>query len=351
MYFMGWDYDQRSILKTTKLIKKASELIKILTKIPLFRTITFLDQYKLPEEINFNPKNEPNLQSHQKVIDFDITEGSIVFLLNDGSVYVRGDNYRSQLGFPNSKFHIFEPTLLNLDETINKVSCGFNFTLFKTTNNKIFGTGAVENSQFALLNRDLKGNFNEKTELKMTIQTNEILEVTGSPFSQQIIDIFCGRNFSLYLDSSRKIIFGVGRNYSGELGMLNDEFKNIDYPLEIFNLKYLSNDPEEIIIDVIPGHLHTFIQTNSNIYFIGNVKNNQLDSNLFNYSSFTFLNNFRLDLSKVKELTGSDKIVKIRNSYNNNAFIMDNGICLIFGGQYFDKENKDFEILTYPDGI
>ena len=298
-----------------------------------------LDQDSLPYVLYSSEDDEL-----RDPVDISASDGSILILLNNGTVLGQGDNFRGQLGFPDPIRHIPTLTKVDLPDFIVHVTCGSNFTLMKTIQNQILGSGANSFNQFSLESYDLV-----QGELGKQYSVTAFKKVfTGCDVCEWVE---AGTNFSLYMESDRKKIYAVGKNLSGELGISNSENEVVFQPQLVFDLSIISTDPSEEIVKICPGHLHTLILTNQGLYFSGNLNYNQLDQKMYKNKGFNILNSHKIDLQIFKELTGGHFIRDIANSYNNNCVIMDNGAAVLFGGRFLDDEFKDIEVLVKPDGM
>jgi hypothetical protein len=276
-------------------------------------------------------------------IDIASPEGSIVILLNNGSILVKGDNYRGQLGFSNNKKYIPNLISADVDDFIVQISAGSNFTLLRTMENKVLASGANSFTQFAIeshmLNNEERGRHYSLTKFKPVF--------TGCDTCEWIE---AGTGFSLYMDGDYRRIFGVGKNFVGQMGLTEFENNVFFTPTLIFDLNMVSMDDNEYIVQIKPGHLHLLVLTNRALYFSGNVSFNQLDKSLYKDKGFKILNSHKIDINVFRNLTGGNKIKIIENKYNNNCVVMDNGVAVTFGGRYLDNDFKDMEVLRKPDG-
>ncbi len=171
---------------------------------------------------------------------------------NNGKLYVSGANYDGQLGFSsNVMLRSFEllPLLLNVGETISKISCGDNHTAILTSLGRIFTTGRNSSGQLGF---DSNG---------ADIFTFTEVLISGLNSTEKPINIICGDDHTFILTNNNRL-FGTGRNFEGALGLGDYNNRNTFTEVTISNL-----NNGETIQKVVCGSDHTFILTNTNRLF------------------------------------------------------------------------------------
>jgi alpha-tubulin suppressor-like RCC1 family protein len=335
---MGWLFDEKSIIKTTSAYSNKLQLIRRLRNIsPLARVLKM--SMESPPEVVYTSRD---MHSDFDPVDMAVTEGSLLILLNNGSLMVRGDNFRGQLGVMEMD-HVFTPVQVDFPHQVVQVSGGSNFSIIRTVNGQVYGTGAYNFEQFG----QLTSGYNTKDFKIYDSITNFKHVSTGCNYC---ISIHAGKGFSLFMDKDRKRLFGVGKNTFGQMGISNENQKSLTVPTLVFNLDLVSTDPSEVILKVAPSNYHTLVLTNRHLYFSGSTEFNPVDASMYVDKGFGMLNSYRLNISSILELSGGTRVVDILNNYNNNCALLDNGTAVFFGGRYFDHEFKQMELLTKPDG-
>lgn len=336
---MGWDFDEKSIIKTSQLFLKQQWVFKHLRTNNFFSKLSAINQ-DLPPNVLFT--SEDKADSYDP-IDMAIGEGFILIITKDGKLIVRGDNFRGQLGISGKVIQVFEPTEVNLPAPVLEASCGHNFSVIRTADDRVFGSGAHNKGQFGALALEPKSGHTKRYDSI----TSFYELITGC---DTCIGVRAGKTFTLFADADMRRIYGAGKNHSYQLGLANYEDELVSIPTLVFDLGLASPSKSEKLLQIKAGHLHTLYLTDENLYFSGTVDFNTIDSSLYVNKGLPVLNSYKLNIDPILELSGGSRIVKIENSGNNNCAIMDNGTAVLFGGRYFDTEHKQMELIANEDG-
>jgi alpha-tubulin suppressor-like RCC1 family protein len=161
-----------------------------------------------------------------------------IFLTSDGKVYSCGYNNNGQLGIGNTNEQ-YTPRDITFFNGIymkqidgGKFTSGENHSIFLTNNDKIYGAGNNNNSQI----KDGSDTYNIPSQVTFFDSTNTVSKVA------------CGKDYSIYLTNNNEI-YSVGLNDNGQLGIGNQT--NQTTPQEITYLK--SSYPNVKVIDIICG--------------------------------------------------------------------------------------------------
>lgn len=169
---------------------------------------------------------------------------------NSNQLFGTGENQHNQIGLPTFGSKVFEFTELNLapiKDTIIQFDCGWNHSLFLTSNNKVFGVGYNYFGELGLDN---------KTETVVT----EITEISALS-NKTIISISCGFHRSSCIDENKNLWqFGCG--YGGRLGF--GDTANKITPTLVPDLDCVEN--------VSHGGYHTIIKTSNKVFACGEFK-------------------------------------------------------------------------------
>ena len=152
-------------------------------------------------------------------------------------------------------------------------------------------------------------------------------------------------------DPTQRVLKGSGFNHIGQLGILPSLYSRIEGVRTFFDLDVYGASDDEVIEQIASGIQHSLILTNKRLFFVGNIRFNQMGEGIHNEKINTDFYNGEFSIDKLRELSGGEKIVRIENAYNNNAVIFDNGACITFGGRYVDLEHREMELLCKPDGM
>ena len=188
----------------------------------------------------FNYKNIKNITD--VICGYDHT----IFLTSDGKVYSVGKNSSGQLGLGG-----FTSELTPRDITFfngiymkqidgGKSLAGENHSIFLTNNDKIYGAGYNNYSQI----KDGSTTYNIPSQVTFFDSTNTVSKVA------------CGKDYSIYLTNNNEI-YGVGLNSNGQLGIGNQT--NQYTPQEITYFK--NSNPSVKVKDIICGVDTTFFIT------------------------------------------------------------------------------------------
>jgi alpha-tubulin suppressor-like RCC1 family protein len=129
-------------------------------------------------------------------------------LMEDGTIYGTGSNGYGQLGIDNDYENIntFTLCLVPENKTVTKIACGGYYTMILTSDGFVYATGANEYGQFGT----------NQTE------SSTIFTLAYTPPNNGIypIDVCCGGSFSI-LHMNDGTILGTGNNDNGQLGIGN----------------------------------------------------------------------------------------------------------------------------------
>eukprot|EP01091_Cochliopodium_minus_P001463 TRINITY_DN1132_c0_g2_i1.p1 TRINITY_DN1132_c0_g2~~TRINITY_DN1132_c0_g2_i1.p1 ORF type:complete len:416 (-),score=88.22 TRINITY_DN1132_c0_g2_i1:27-1274(-) len=179
------------------------------------------------------------------IISFTSGNESILFLKENGEVWVMGSNGKGQCGLGKEIRKVETPTLLLTDKNIFSVCCGFDYSF--------------------ILTRDDKGNTilkcfgeNEFGELGLG-HSNTQYEIASIDSFPNISSIHCGSGHSLLLTNEGDV-YGCGFNYYGQIPLGGDhETKN-----PLFTKTILSN-----ISHITTGFNHSVFLKNKEIFICG----------------------------------------------------------------------------------
>jgi alpha-tubulin suppressor-like RCC1 family protein len=279
------------------------------------------------------------------------------FIINDkGDCYSFGNNENGQLGLGNP-FPVENPTLIKiLKGKAKSIKSCQDFTLSLTKDNDVFLWFCKSKNK---INKNkTNNNYNNNSKTNNSINNNlytteeskeftDIIEsgvVYGVPFKINFLNkkikinqISCGYNFAMLL-ASCGILFGLGNNKNGELG-LTPEKEEIDYKNKYFyspiQNTILSDNYQEKIISVKCGFRHTICLTSSKrVYAWGNNKYGQLG--IGNYESQLIPVELYFDVFPI------EKILQIQAGFRSSIFFTENRNIYYTG--ILDKEN----ISNYP---
>ena len=275
------------------------------------------------------------------------------FIINNkGDCYSFGNNEKGQLGLGNC-FPVENPTLIKILKGKAKCikSCK-NFIISLTKDNEIFVW--FTQSQNKITNNKKNDYYNNKTHdnhsLNNIYTTEESKEFTdfiesginyGIPFKINFINkkikinqISCGNSFAMLLTVGG-ILFGLGSNKEGELGLSedNEEFDNdlnLSYYYTPTQNNILSDYYQEKIILVRCGFKHTICLTSSKkVYTWGNNKYGQLGTG--NFENKLIPTKINLEVFPI------DKVVQINAGFRNSVFFTENRNIYYTG--ILDKDN------------
>ena len=277
------------------------------------------------------------------------------FIVNDkGNCYSFGNNEKGQLGLGNP-FPVEKPSLIKvLKGNVKCIKCCQDFTISLTKDNEVFLWFCQ--SKKKIKNYYQKKNIDENDSLNninITDESREIIDYIesgiyyGNPFKINFLNkkikinqISCGYNFAMLL-STGGIIFGLGNNKNGELGLtqskeeLDDKNFGLNYFYSPIQNTILSDIYQEKIIIVKCGFRHTICLTGSKrIYAWGNNKYGQLGTGNFETQLIPIQINFNI--------FPIEKIIQIQAGFRSSIFFTENKNIYYTG--ILDKDN----ISKYP---
>ena len=233
------------------------------------------------------------------------------YLLNDkGDVFSFGNNDCGQLGYGNF-FLSKQPKIIKcLKGKIIDIKSTNKMTLILSKDNEVYIWFHFKNIQ------------------------NELIQPSLLNFNRiKIKQISCGYNFSMIL-SKNGILYSIGSNENGELGLTNNknEIKEIPFIITPKENIFLSNIYNEKVINVKCGFKHTICIVNGGkIYGWGNNSFGQLG--LGNINNILIPNIINIDKS-----ISNEKIIQIQCGFRCSIFFSENRNIYYSG--ILDKDNK-----------
>jgi len=171
-------------------------------------------QLGLGDQVNRNtPTLIPNLNN---ITQIACGENHTLFLNSTSKVYSCGINVYGQLGHNNNGVIINIPTLIPNFNNITKIACGDNHSLFLNSTGEVYSCGDNYYGQLGL------GNY-----IQYSIPTLIQYFATNN-----IINVYSNTSHTMFINSTNKI-YGCGKGYNGEFGILNAGLINL--PFLIFN--------------------------------------------------------------------------------------------------------------------
>ena len=162
-----------------------------------------------------------------------------IFLTSDGKVYSCGYNSNGQLGIGNTNEQ-YTPRDITFFNGIymkqidgGKSLAGENHSIFLTNNDKIYGAGYNNYSQI----KDGSSTYNIPSQVTFFDSTNTVSKVA------------CGKDYSIYLTNNNEI-YGVGLNSNGQLGIRNQTNQTTPQEITYFKTNYTSVKVTDIICGV-----------------------------------------------------------------------------------------------------
>ena len=250
------------------------------------------------------------LNENEEFINIYSGEQHSLLLTNQGRVFGFGSGEKRQLGY---KDYLFKSSLVDLtsmfplkeNETIIDISCGDDFNVCITSNNRVLSWGLNEDGQlgvdsdvedsliyditdkFILQDGDYIKKISCGASHSLALSNNGYVYVWGSNkfnqlgikdcyylstptlienFAETVIKIETGR-FSSYLLTNHNQLYGFGSDSYGQLAtckpILSSNKKETPY---LMNSGFsLEND--EFIVDIKAGYYYCFVKTNFNNYF------------------------------------------------------------------------------------
>ena len=168
---------------------------------------------------NYDDTNIPTLIPNlYNIIQISSGANHSLALSNDGKIYSFGINNNGQLGLGDNSSRNIPTLILKIPNNIIQISAGGDHSLALSNDGKIYSFGKNNKGQLGL------GNY-----------TDINIPTLISKMSNNIIQISAGAKHSLCLSSSGKI-YSFGKNKSGQLGLGDDDDRNIPTLIPNFNV-------------------------------------------------------------------------------------------------------------------
>ena len=170
----------------------------------------------------------------------------------EGFVWSFGQNNRGQLGTGNTtNFNI--PQKIENIPPVHSVSCGISHTLIITIDSELWSCGNNDFGQLCLGNQE-----NQQSWLKLDFLSPPESMFQKTAFAN-ILSVSCGGYHTIFQDYKGEI-YACGNNDNGQLGL--GHFNNQTTPILIPNL------PSNIIQIVCGGNHNLFLDSDGDVFFI-----------------------------------------------------------------------------------
>ncbi|KAL9658310.1 hypothetical protein ABK040_015630 [Willaertia magna] len=234
-----------------------------------------------------------------------------------------GENFFYQLGLSdnNNRMNLNQllfKELINNNEFIEDISCGFGYTFFKTNKNSVFSCGINPYGQLGI------SSLERKRRKPVRMPTDFLLD------DDSIDKVSCGWGFTMILTKKGKL-YSTGYNYHGQLG-LGDNFERDRFELIDF---------KESVKKVATGASHSIILTrNGSVYGCGHNNDGRLGVGHFEHcNAFNRVNFFDNQNLLVEDIVCGE---------GHTAFITTTGKLFLAGrndyGQLGSGNNKNFQV-------
>ena len=283
-----------------------------------------------------------------------IYNDSCYIINNKGDCYSFGNNDKGQLGLKH-RFPIENPTLIKILKGNAKCikSCK-DFVISLTKDNEVFfwfNQNKNINKKNNYINNKSNENYSLNNNIYPTEESKEFTEFIesgnnyGIPFKINFLNqkikvnqISCGNNFAMLLTMGG-ILFGLGNNKNGQLGLTEDKDTDKDLSLNYYYSPIqniiLSDYYHERIMNVKCGFGHTIcLSSSKKVYAWGNNKYGQLGTG--NFENKLIPVQINLNVFPI------DKIIQIQAGFRNSIYFTENRNIYYSG--ILDKDN----ISKYP---
>lgn len=218
------------------------------------------------------------------------------FIISENQIKIAGNDSNGLVGFQNN---LFKNCDISNNLTIKDFAIGENYTVILTNNNKLYSLGINDIGQLG------DGTY---------INKYSLVEMDLININNRIIDKIYSSQYSTHIVTQDNKIFSCGANYNGQLGIGNDEEKNI---LTQTDTSILNNNQ---IIKFSTGVGFFFVLTSNNqIYACGSNNMGQLGiMNNISANKLTqvSLHNFYSNTYPIDVNCGGFFSVVLSNDYN-----------------------------------
>ncbi|KAB0353405.1 hypothetical protein FD755_023892, partial [Muntiacus reevesi] len=204
--------------------------------------------------------------NHLLLRDFRIRKGYYrkghsVFAIEDGELFMWGDNSEGQIGLQNIT-NICVPHQVTIGKPISWISCGYYHSAFVTTEGKLYTFGEPESGKLGLPRKLL---------------VNHKVPQLVPGISEKVIQVACGGGHTVVLTEKAVYTFGLGQ--FGQLGLGTFIFETSE-PRVIESVK------DKKISHVCCGENHTALITESGLlYTFGDGRHGKLGLGMENFTN------------------------------------------------------------------
>ena len=206
---------------------------------------------------------------------FAVAKNNIVFCWGLNNVGQLGLNNIDEIQDSEEDI-IFIPKKLILNQEINNIICGKDFTVFHTEKDEILVCGNNEEYQLGI-GKEVNSKIREKNNISKPTKVDQF-------YNLEILKVACGEDFCIAMvrDSNSKIvnIWGWGSNKEGQLGLGNNDENSRPKPVPSL-LEYVNHVPK----DISCGKNHCLVLLEKKGTINVNIKN-IIDDMILKYNKF-----------------------------------------------------------------